>query len=63
MLSHLYENTVLKNPKAIFLLLIITLLSFSYFSKDFRLRMLLIELSEVKASFGVKVSTKKSLEP
>ena len=37
MLSHLYENTVVKNPKAIFLLLIITLLSFSYFSKDFRL--------------------------
>ena len=37
MLSHLYEKTVLKNPKAIFLLLIITLLSFSYFSKDFRL--------------------------
>ncbi|MDA7572955.1 MMPL family transporter [Candidatus Pelagibacter sp.] len=37
MLSRLYENTVLKNPKAIFLLLIITLLSFSYFSKDFRL--------------------------
>ena len=37
MLSHLYQNTVLKNPKSIFVLLIITLLSFGYFSKDFRL--------------------------
>ena len=37
MLSHLYQNTVLKNPKSIFILLLITLLSFGYFSKDFRL--------------------------
>ena len=37
MLSHLYQNTVLKNPKLIFVLLLITLLSFGYFSKDFRL--------------------------
>ena len=37
MLSHLYENTVLKNPKLIFIVLIISLLSFGYFSKDFRL--------------------------
>ncbi len=37
MLSHLYQNTVLKNPKSVFVLLIITLLSFGYFSKDFRL--------------------------
>jgi len=37
MLSHLYQNTVLKNPKSIFLLLLITLLSFGYFSKDFKL--------------------------
>jgi len=37
MLAHLYQNTVLKNPKSIFILLIITLLSFGYFSKDFRL--------------------------
>jgi len=37
MLSHLYQNIVLKNPKSIFVLLLITLLSFSYFSKDFRL--------------------------
>ena len=37
MLSNLYQNTVLKNPKSIFLLLIITSLSFGYFTKDFRL--------------------------
>ena len=37
MLSHLYQNTVLKNPKSIFILLIISLLGFGYFSKDFRL--------------------------
>jgi predicted RND superfamily exporter protein len=37
MFFHLYQNTVLKNPKTIFLLLLITLLSFGYFSKDFRL--------------------------
>ena len=37
MLSHLYQNTILKNPKSIFVLLLITLLSFGYFSKDFRL--------------------------
>ena len=37
MLSRLYQNTILKNPKSIFVLLLITLLSFGYFSKDFRL--------------------------
>ena len=37
MLSQFYQNIVLKNPKSIFLLLLITLLSFGYFSKDFRL--------------------------
>ena len=37
MLSHFYQDTVLKNPKSIFVLLIIALLSFGYFSKDFRL--------------------------
>jgi len=37
MITNLYENIVLKNPKSIFLLLIITLLSFGYFTKDFRL--------------------------
>ena len=37
MLSNFYQNIVLKNPKSIFLLLIITLLSFGYFTKDFKL--------------------------
>jgi len=65
MLSHLYQNVVLKNPKSIFLLLIIALLSFGYFSKDFRLdassETLLIEgdpdlkyLKEVTERYGSK---------
>ncbi len=65
MLSNFYQNTVLKNPKSIFLLLIITLLSFGYFTKDFRLdassETLLIEgdpdleyLREVTQRYGSK---------
>jgi len=65
MLSHLYENTVLKNPKSIFVLLLIALLSFGYFSKDFRLdassETLLIEgdpdleyLKEITERYGSK---------
>tara|TARA_B100000767_G_scaffold693_1_gene703 strand:+ start:70 stop:2454 length:2385 start_codon:yes stop_codon:yes gene_type:complete len=65
MLSNLYQNIVLKNPKSIFLLLIITLLSFGYFTKDFRLDAssdtLLIEgdpdliyLKEVTERYGSK---------
>jgi uncharacterized protein len=65
MLSHLYQKTVLKNPKSIFILLIIALLSFGYFSKDFRLDAssdtLLIEgdpdleyLKEVTERYGSK---------
>ena len=65
MLSHLYQNTVLKNPKSIFVLLVIALLSFGYFSKDFRLdassETLLIEgdpdlkyLKEVTERYGSK---------
>ena len=65
MLSQLYENTVLKKPKTIFVLLIISLLSFGYFSKDFRLdassETLLIEgdpdleyLKEVTERYGSK---------
>ena len=65
MLSHLYQNTVLKNPKSIFVLLLITLLSFGYFSKDFKLdassETLLIEgdpdlkyLREVTRRYGSK---------
>ena len=37
MFANLYENTILKNPKSIFVILLIALLSFGYFSKDFRL--------------------------
>ena len=65
MFSHLYKNIVLKQPKAIFLLLIIVLLGFGYFSKDFRLDAspdtLLIEgdpdlkyLREVNERYGAK---------
>ena len=65
MLSQLYENIVLKKPKTIFMLLIISLLSFGYFSKDFRLdassETLLIEgapdleyLKEVTERYGSK---------
>ena len=65
MLSHFYQNTVLKNPKSIFLLLIIALLSFGYSSKDFRLdassETLLIEgdpdleyLKEINKRYGSK---------
>jgi len=65
MLSHLYQNTILKNPKAIFLLLIVALISFGYFSKNFRLdassETLLIEgdpdlkyLKEITDRYGAK---------
>ena len=37
MFAHLYENTILKNPKSIFVLLLVALISFGYFTKDFRL--------------------------
>ncbi len=37
MLAHMYQNIILKNPKAIFVILIITILSFGYYTKDFRL--------------------------
>ncbi len=37
MFASLYENTILKNPKSVFVILLIALLSFGYFSKDFRL--------------------------
>ena len=65
MLSNLYENIVLKNPKSIFILLLIILLSFGYFSKDFKLDAssdtLLIEgdpdlkyLKEITKRYGAK---------
>jgi uncharacterized protein len=37
MIPHLYQNTVLKYPKSIFIVLLIALISFGYFSKDFKL--------------------------
>ena len=37
MFSQFYTNVILKNPKSVFVILIITLLSFGYYSKDFRL--------------------------
>ena len=65
MFTHLYQNTVLKNPKSIFVILLITLFSFGYFSKDFRLdassETLLIEgdpdleyLKEITDRYGSK---------
>ena len=37
MIAHLYQNIILKSPKLILLLLILALVSFGNFSKDFRL--------------------------
>ena len=65
MFAHLYQNSVLKNPKAILTLLIIAILSFGYYSKDFRLdassETLLIEgdpdlayLKEISERYGSK---------
>ena len=65
MFSKLYKNIVLSNPKSILLLLLIILISFGYFSKDFKLDAssdtLLIEgdpdleyLREVTERYGAK---------
>ena len=65
MFAQLYQNGILKNPKAVFAILIIAILSFGYFSKDFRLdassETLLIEgdpdlayLKEVTERYGSK---------
>jgi len=65
MIDHLYQNTILKNPKSILIFLFITLISFGYYSKDFRLdassETLLIEgdpdleyLKEVTNRYGSK---------
>ncbi len=65
MIAHFYQNIILKNPKAIFVLLIIAILSFGYYSKNFRLdassETLLIEgdpdlayLKEVSKRYGSK---------
>ena len=63
MIAQLYQNSVLKNPKSIFVILIIAILSFGYFSKDFKLdassETLLIEgdpdlayLNEISERYG-----------
>jgi len=65
MIAHFYQNIILKNPKAIFVFLIIAILSFGYYSKNFRLdassETLLIEgdpdlayLKEVSERYGSK---------
>ena len=65
MFTHLYQNIVLRNPKLIFIALLFALLSFGYFSKDFRLdassETLLIEgdpdlkyLNEISKRYGSK---------
>jgi len=65
MLARFYQNLVIKNPKTIFAILLITLLSFGYYSKDFRLdassETLLIEgdpdlkyLKEITERYGSK---------
>ncbi len=65
MFAEFYQNTVLKYPKSIFVILLITLLSFSYYSKNFRLdassETLLIEgdpdlkyLQEITERYGSK---------
>ena len=65
MFAQLYHNGVLKNPKTVFVLLIVAILSFGYYSKDFRLdassETLLIEgdpdlayLKEVTERYGSK---------
>ncbi len=65
MIAHLYQNTILKNPKFVFIILLITLISFGYYSKDFRLdassETLLIEgdpdlqyLKEITNRYGSK---------
>ncbi|MDC1137197.1 MMPL family transporter [Candidatus Pelagibacter sp.] len=65
MFAQLYQNVILKNPKTVFVLLIIAILSFGYYSKDFKLdassETLLIEgdpdleyLKEVTDRYGSK---------
>ncbi len=65
MLSQFYQNIILKNPKSVLIILFITLVSFGYYSKDFRLdassETLLIEgdpdlkyLQEISKRYGSK---------
>ena len=65
MFTQFYQNLILKNPKSVFVILLIALLSFGFFSKDFRLdassETLLIEgdpdlkyLKEISKRYGSK---------
>ena len=65
MFTQFYNNIILRNPKSIFVILLIALLSFGYYSKDFRLdassETLLIEgdpdlkyLQEISKRYGAK---------
>ena len=65
MFAQFYQNLILKNPKSIFLILLIILINFGYHSKDFRLdassETLLIEgdpdlkyLQEISKRYGSK---------
>ena len=65
MFGQFYQNIILKNPRSIFILLILALLSFGYYSKDFKLdassETLLIEgdpdlkyLQEISQRYGSK---------
>ncbi len=65
MFAQLYQNTIVKNPKIIFTILLIILISFGYHAKDFRLdassETLLIEgdpdlkyLQEISERYGSK---------
>ena len=65
MFAQFYQNTILKNPKSILIILILALFSFGYYSKDFRLdassETLLIEgdpdlkyLQEISKRYGAK---------
>ena len=37
MITQFYQNFILKNPKAILIVLLIALFTFGYYSKDFKL--------------------------
>ena len=65
MFTQFYQNIILKNPKAIFAILLIALLSFGYHSKNFKLdassETLLLEgdpdlkyLQEISKRYGSK---------
>ncbi len=65
MIAQFYQNFILKNPKSIFIILIVALMNFGFYSKDFRLdassETLLIEgdpdlkyLNEISDRYGSK---------